>query len=180
MDSTIQLPTNTDSLADVTKFADAQYKTYIPHFKEPYSNMMQDIAEHCSHSDYYFSMYEHVNETSLKDDIARGLVEQYTQYRNSIKNALCDTYEKMIQENKELFDTLDEYIEKISTASSGDKYNSTYGNRWALDRDSNGRESVINLENDRFYNDVIKLDELFQEAVTVAKKYFGTNNSSGF
>lgn len=180
MDSTIQLPTYTDSLADVSKFADAQYKTNIPNFKEHYSNMMKDIAEHGAYSDYYFSMYDPVNETSLIDDMARGLGEQYAQYRNSIKNALGDTYEKMIQENKELFDTLDEYIEKISTASSGDKYNSTYGNRWALDRDSNGRESVTNLENDRFYNDVLKLDELFQEAVTVAKKYFGTNNSSGF
>lgn len=180
MDSTIQLPTNTDSLADVSKFADAQYKTNIPNFKEYYSNIMKDIAKNGAYSDYYFSMYDPVNETSLIDDMARGLGEQYAQYRNSIKNALGDTYEKMIQENKELFDTLDEYIEKISTASSGDKYNSTYGNRWALDRDSNGRESVTNLENDRFYNDVLKLDELFQEAVTVAKKYFGTNNSSGF
>ena len=180
MDSTIQLPTDTDSLADVSKFANAQYKTNIPNFKEYYSNMMKDIAKNGAYSDYYFGMYDPVNETSLIDDAARGLGEQYAQYRNSIKNALGDTYEKMIQENKELFDTLDKYIEKISTASSGDKYNSTYGQRWSLDRDSNGKESVTNLENDRFYNDVLKLDELFQEAVTVAKKYFSTNNSSGF
>lgn len=183
MDSTIQLPTDTDSLADVSKFANAQYKTNVPNFKEYYSNMMKDIAENGAYSDYYFSAYDGTNEKSLIDDAARGLGEQYGQYRNSIKNALGDTYEKMIQENKELFDTLDEYIEKMSTANSGDEYNSTYGKRWWLDLASNGKESVTNLENDRFYNDVLKLDELFQDAVTVAKKYLGTNdssNSSGF
>ena len=180
MDSTIQLPTDTDSLADVSKFANAQYKTNVPNFKEYYSNMMKDIAENGAYSNYYSSVYDGVNDKSLIDDMARGLGEVYAQYRNSIKNALGDTYEKMIQENKELFDTLDEYIEKMSTASSGDKYNSTYGYRWWLDLSSNGKESVTNLGKDRFYNDVLKLDELFQKAVTTAKKYFGTNNSSGF
>ena len=180
MDSTIQLPTDTDSLADVSKFANVQYKTNVPNFKEYYSNMMKDIAENGAYSNYYSSVYDGVNDKSLIDDMARGLGEVYAQYRNSIKNALGDTYEKMIQENKELFDTLDEYIEKMSTASSGDKYNSTYGYRWWLDLSSNGKESVTNLGKDRFYNDVLKLDELFQKAVTTAKKYFGTNNSSGF
>ena len=180
MDSTIQLPTGADSLADVSKFADAQYKTNIPKFKEDYYNIMKDIAENGAYSDYFFKMHSNTNEESLIDDAARGLGEQYAQYRDSIKNALGDTYEKMIQENKELFDTLDKYIEKMLTAKPDDKSNPTYGYRWWLDMIAGEKDSVLNLENDRFYNDVLKLDELFQEVVSVAKNYFGTNNSSGF
>lgn len=183
IDSTVQSPT--DPFTDINKFANTQHETNIPNFFKEYSNTKY-FYENKSRSmewveDYFEGMYslpealadydrlerqkaKYLEDYNAKiDDKARGFGEQYAQYRDSIKSVLGDTYDKMTQEDKELFDTLDEYIEKMLTAGT---YRET--------------ELVTNLEDDVFYNDVLKLDELFQETVNVAEKYYGAINPSGF
>lgn len=184
MDSTVQSPT--DSFAGINKFINTQHGTNIPKFKEEYPNtkyFSNDKSRSMEWVEHYFEVMTssrhpivadldrldrekaaYVNDYNSKIDAkARGFGEQYAQYRDSIKNVLGDTYDKMTQEDKELFDTLDKYIEKMLTAGT---YKET--------------ELVTNLEDDVFYNDVLKLDELFQEAVNVAEKYYGALSSSGF
>ena len=167
VDSTVQSPT--DSFAGINKFVDTQRGTNIPNFKTEYSNMVKEL----SHAVETFSKTSTntldflVNAYNAEiDEKTKGFGEQYAQYRDSIKSALGDMYDEMTQEDKELFDTLDKYIEKMLTAG-------TY-------RKGAKEELIINLENDAFYNDVLKLDELFQEAVNVAEKYYGALSSSGF
>ena len=167
VDSTVQSPT--DSFASINKFVDTQHGTNIPNFKTEYSNMVKELSNavevfsktSTSTLDFLVNAYN-----AEIDEKTRGFGEQYAQYRDSIKSALGDTYDEMTQKDKELFDTLDEYIEKMLTAG-------TY-------RKEKKEELLINLENDAFYNDILKLDELFQEAVTVAEKYYGALSSSGF
>lgn len=173
IDSTMQSPTYNNSLAGVRDFADKQYNTFIPNFKTLYSNTMKGMANKDANSPVY-------SPTTI-DDFAKTFGERYAGQRDSIKKTLGDTYEKMVQENKELFDTLDEYIEKLSTKKANDKWN--YGTDMTLRIVVKGIESLANLEDDKLYNDLLKLDELFQEAVTVAEKYLEANNSnnpSGF
>ena len=173
IDSTMQSPTYNNSLAGVRTFADKQYNTFIPNFKTLYSNTMKGMANKDANSPVY-------SPTTI-DDFAKTFGERYAGQRDSIKKTLGDTYEKMVQENKELFDTLDEYIEKLSTKKANDKW--SYGTDMTLRVAVKGIESLANLEDDKLYNDLLKLDELFQEAVTVAEKYLEANNSnnpSGF